>query len=258
MPSLGGHRWFLPAIDAIVKNTQASYELILVYNGPRGGLDGFSQDVKTWAPGARVIASDERYCISRAYNLGMAAARGEYLALFHDDVLVLEGGWLRKVVEKLEAHPEIGVLGPYGKFLHRQPVDCRTWPNGIREADWLPAWPCVTKRDGCPRMDEFYKAGMEDTDWCYSFREQGRFVAAWGFKIWHVGGMAWKVAMRDPAFKRRWHQREPTRVTHFLLKFRDILGKQYFEKAVNHYGLELQYGPDMDDDTSPDDQCAAS
>ena len=67
-------------------------------------------------PGTRVIHYDEPFNYSTAVNLGVANADGEVVVTLNNDMLVVEPGWLRELVQ-WAIRPEIGVVG--GKLLHK-------------------------------------------------------------------------------------------------------------------------------------------
>jgi len=73
--------------------------------------DGTPQLVAASYPQARLIASTENLGFARGNNRGIEEATGDYLLLLNADTLV-QGDALASLVDYLEEHPEIGMVGP--------------------------------------------------------------------------------------------------------------------------------------------------
>ncbi|MCL4499499.1 MAG: glycosyltransferase family 2 protein [Chloroflexi bacterium] len=89
-------RLCIESIKRCTENTP--YELIVVDNG---STDETPSYLKT--TGARVIRFAENKGIATAWNAGMRAARGRYLAVLHNDVLVTPG-WLETLLKAFDDH----------------------------------------------------------------------------------------------------------------------------------------------------------
>lgn len=77
-------------------------------------------------PGVRYIRRTDNQGTSAARNAGLKEANGQYVAFLDDDDIWLP--WkLRRQVELLEAHPEIGVV--YGQEIKRSSQDVFVWPT---------------------------------------------------------------------------------------------------------------------------------
>jgi GT2 family glycosyltransferase len=109
-------------------------------------LDGVASNaaaaVEAAAPGARVVASSLRLGLARAGNRGRRMARGEFLALLHDDSEI-EAGWLEALVAAADAHPEAGAVGglvlfPDGTL---QGAGFILWRDGATSPPWTGAPP---------------------------------------------------------------------------------------------------------------------
>lgn len=73
----------------------------------------------------RLVPSGSNMGYGRANNLGAQQAKGEYLLILNPDVSV-ESDTIQKMVEYMDAHPEIGILGPQLFFFNGQIQDsCR-------------------------------------------------------------------------------------------------------------------------------------
>lgn len=102
------------AIDALRAHTRLPFELIIVDNGSR-------PDVKAYVD--RLGGSVECVYLRNEKNLGpiaginqgVAAARRRYVAAIHNDVIIMQDGWLEKITAVMDADPSIGIAGLAGR-----------------------------------------------------------------------------------------------------------------------------------------------
>lgn len=148
-------------------------EVIVVCNGPASSLD-------LRVPTAH---TSEFGCVSKGYNTGVHHARGEYIALFHDDCLVEDEEWIPKCLQALESRhavtPEVHNSG------------------GLAVAK---AVPLVMRRDdylAVGGFDERYYFGAEDIDFTYALLHSGFRVGRVDIKYRHFNGMS-SVLMFGP------------------------------------------------------------
>jgi GT2 family glycosyltransferase len=73
--------------------------------------DGSPQMVRDRFPQVRLIASQENLGYAKGNNVGAEAAQGRYLFLLNPDTVVQPDA-LGRMVDYMDAHPEVGVLGP--------------------------------------------------------------------------------------------------------------------------------------------------
>jgi GT2 family glycosyltransferase len=194
----------LPLTQAMVAALPATlpagmdYEVILVDDG---STDGTREWLATLAPPFRVVLNASNLGYAAANNHGAALARGEYLALLNND-LVLRPGWLEPM---LAAHHSLG--GRAGVIGNIQ-TDARTGETdhvgivfnhqGKPEHDrarplpgsrWLfPVRPMPAVTGACMLLttalwrelggfDEAYINGCEDVDLCLRAAAAGRINA---------------------------------------------------------------------------------
>ena len=101
-------------------------EVIVVDNA---STDGTPQAIRDLYPEVTVLQNEMNLGFAKANNVGILAARGEYVCLLNSDVVV-PPGCLEKMVVFLKAHPDIGLLGPkmlgptgeLGKSVNRLPT----------------------------------------------------------------------------------------------------------------------------------------
>ena len=105
-----------------------------------GSADGSAALVADEFPGAQLIASPENLGYSRGNNLGLARARGRYLFVLNPDTEVLPGS-LEAMRAYMDAHPEVGVLGPRILFPDQSVQSTQrrfpTLATGFFESTWL-------------------------------------------------------------------------------------------------------------------------
>jgi GT2 family glycosyltransferase len=85
-----------------------SMEVIVVDNA---SSDGSPEAVRDGFPSVKVIRNNANYGFAKANNIGIRASTGEYCFLINSDVVVRDGCF-GKMIQYLEAHPDIGMLGP--------------------------------------------------------------------------------------------------------------------------------------------------
>ena len=112
---LDAERFLGEALESVFAQTSADWELVLVDDGSRDGSEQIAEAARSKHPDrVRLLAHPERENrgISASRNLGLAAARGRFVAFLDaDDVWLPEK--LERQVAYLEALPEVGMTyGP--------------------------------------------------------------------------------------------------------------------------------------------------
>jgi N-acetylglucosaminyl-diphospho-decaprenol L-rhamnosyltransferase len=114
-----------------------STEIIVV---DAASADGSAAMVRAEFPQAELIASTENLGYSRGNNLGLARASGRYLFVLNPDTVVQPGA-LAAMCGYMDAHPQVGVLGPRLVFPDGsvQPTRRRfpTLATAFFESTWL-------------------------------------------------------------------------------------------------------------------------
>jgi hypothetical protein len=109
MPVRGVAPFIGAALDSIARQSGVSFEIICVDDGAAPCALGVMTEWAAGNPMIRVIANNGSG-IADALNLGIARARGRFVARMDADDIALPGR-LSIQVAYLEAHPEVGVLG---------------------------------------------------------------------------------------------------------------------------------------------------
>jgi O-antigen biosynthesis protein len=235
----------LPLTQAMVASLQATlpaglaHEIILVDDG---STDGTRSWLKTLGAPFRVVLNDRNRGYAFSNNRGASFARGEFLALLNND-LVLLPGWLEPmlaalrratlagVVGNIQLDARTGVVDHTGIIVNLQgkPEHARTLPPlwsrlvaAVRRRPAVTGACLLIQRDFWTALggfDEGFVNGGEDVDLCFRARAAGRetYVALNSVVRHHVSSSAGRK-LRDEQnshrLARRWHHaflREATR-----------------------------------------------
>jgi len=101
-------------IDSIFKHTQEPFELILVDNGSTDGTLEYLESeiaVRNGEVRVKIIKNKKNKGFAAGNNQGIATAKGDYILLMNNDVVVTPD-WLRRMIACAEKHPKIGIVGP--------------------------------------------------------------------------------------------------------------------------------------------------
>jgi O-antigen biosynthesis protein len=112
MVTHGGGETALGAVEALIENTDAPFELIVVDNA---SADGTAALLEERLVGARVVANEANMGFAPASNQGAALASGRYLCFLNPDAFV-QPGWLTPLLEAFERGEPVGAAAPL--FLH--------------------------------------------------------------------------------------------------------------------------------------------
>lgn len=196
-----------PCLDSvIVSNPEISLEVIVVDNG---STDNSTELMGSQYPSIKLIHNKNNFGYAVANNRALNLVRGQYILLLNPDT-VLPPNCLRKLIDFLNLHPDIGMIGPKliradGAFDHacrRQfpsPLDIyfrllgldRLFPssklfghysltyldpNISGEVDCISgAFMLVTRKGFCEvgLLDERFFMYAEDIDWAHRFKLAG-------------------------------------------------------------------------------------
>jgi GT2 family glycosyltransferase len=101
--------WCLEALTA--DTGEASAEVLVVDNASSDGSDSIAEAAAERHDSVRLLRSPTNRGYAGAVNLGLAEARGTYVAVLNMDVVV-SPGWLDPLVSFLEATPAAGAVCP--------------------------------------------------------------------------------------------------------------------------------------------------
>src|SRR5262249_29893524 len=175
------------------------------------GLEVIVVDNGTTEPAAKavlgrhpveIVPFNQPFSFSRANNLGVARARGEYIVLLNNDTEVLDPAWLKTLVFHVEL-PNVAVVGPLlvypdGSVQHagvalglrgtadhvmrRFPADLDGYAGSLcctREVMAVTAACLITRRahyDALGGLNAFYATIYQDLDFCLRTWRIGKSV----------------------------------------------------------------------------------
>ena len=206
-------------------------EIIVVDNA---STDGSPEMVAGRFPKVKLIQTGENLGFARGNNMGINASQGRYVGLLNSDINV-GAGCVDILVEYLERHPDIGMIGPRilnADMTHQS--SCRSFPNlwnnfcsatglasafkgsklfsgehmfyfkgdRIQDVDVLVGCFWMVRREAINKfglLDEGFFMYAEDVDWCKRCWDAGcRVVFFPGAQaIHHRGGSS---AKQDPVW----------------------------------------------------------
>lgn len=98
-------------IDSIGRYTRGSYELIVIDNASNSDTLAYLEELAQKNSRVVFIANKENAGFPKGINQGIRAARGKYILIANNDIVVTEG-WLDRMIEAAESNPEIAIAGP--------------------------------------------------------------------------------------------------------------------------------------------------
>ena len=108
MPAFNAVAYLTQAIDSILSQTYANFELIILNDGSTDQTDGV---IKAFTDTRiRYFENQSNLGLVATLNLGLAAARGQYIARMDADDISFPVRFERQI-NYLESHPSIGVVG---------------------------------------------------------------------------------------------------------------------------------------------------
>ena len=104
------------AIDALLKNTKKMpFELVIVDNGSRPDVTNYFEALKNKGVAIQYIRNETNLGPIKAINQGVRLAIYDYIAVMHNDVIIMEDDWLEKILSVMEKDPGIGIAGLAGR-----------------------------------------------------------------------------------------------------------------------------------------------
>lgn len=95
-------------------STQLSYEVIVVDNA---SIDGSSEMVKQYFPSVKIIENAMNHGFSKANNIGLNQAQGEYILFLNSDTVVPQNT-IEFMYTFMQQHPDAGASTCYLKLPH--------------------------------------------------------------------------------------------------------------------------------------------
>jgi GT2 family glycosyltransferase len=219
------------ALESIRSYTKHPYEVIIVDNGSEAETTDWLRTLD----GVRVIYNPTNRGFAGGNNQGIAAARGEYVVVLNNDVVVTEG-WLEDMIDALRRNPLTGVSAPRSNrvagiqllpdanypdvnAMHRYAAERRAaWRKcGFYVDRAIGFCLCIDRRvvDEIGGIDERFGAGnFEDDDFCMRVRAAGYkiyvcddvFIHHFGSVTFAANKIDWQASMNQNwvTFAKKW------------------------------------------------------
>jgi GT2 family glycosyltransferase len=186
-------------------NLESRLQVIVVDNA---SADGSVEMVRSEYPHVRLVVNDENRGFTAANNQGLALGEGRYLLLLNPDTEVV-GDALATMVRHMDAHPEVGVVGPQlcypdgslqpsrrrfptlatglvestvvqewwrdNRILRRYYM-ADTADDAIQAVDWVVGACLLVRREAYEQvggLDEGFFMYSEEMDWCRRIKNAG-------------------------------------------------------------------------------------
>lgn len=195
-------------------------EIIVVDSG---SSDDTIHILRTRYPQVQLLPQAENIGFTRGNNIGMAAAQGRYILLLNPDTEII-GDALAQMVAYMDAHPDVGILGPHTLNTDGTTQSTRrhfptaavaffesTWlqafapaslldhyymkhmrDDSVFDVDWVQGSALLARRavyEQIGGLDEGYVMYSEELDWCKRAKLAGwRVVYLGSVQITHHGG----------------------------------------------------------------------
>jgi len=203
--------------------TKVPHEVIVVDNGSTddtlGFLKTYAEECAAKSLDIRPIINSENAGISRGFNQGIKEAKGDYVVLLHNDI-VLPANWLERMIRHFRADKKVGLVGPRSNSAKPH----QSAPLGYRDLGEFPGFAetfygrhqgnrtaveslggfCLAiRRDVLAKtglFDESYEiARYEDDDLCMRARTSGfHLVVADDIYVHHAGAASFRKNEVDP------------------------------------------------------------
>lgn len=210
IPSYNQKELLMECIDSIEAYTAPPYEIIVIDNGSE---DGTAKELIGRRGSIRVMKNEQNLGFARAINIGLMMAKGNYIVLMNNDVLVTEG-WLDQLLHCLNSNKHVGAVGPVTNYISgEQQIEVPYEDiKGMRDFSVTFNRRDATKWKICDRLvgfcilmhratfedvgylDEGYEIGnFEDDDWILRLRFQGKqMMIAGDTFVHHYGSVTMK------------------------------------------------------------------
>ncbi|MFN2448639.1 MAG: glycosyltransferase family 2 protein [Candidatus Baltobacteraceae bacterium] len=219
------------ALESIREHTHGKYEIVIVDNGSRPETVDWLKTLE----GVRILYNDDNRGYAGGNNQAIAAARGEYVVLLNNDVIVT-AGWLDRLLHAFDRIPGLGVCAPRSnKIAGDQVVVDASYADLVQMHAYaaertqryrdrgyvtdraIGLCLCIDRRviEEVGGIDERFGVGnFEDDDFCLRVRAAGYrifvcddvFIHHFGSQTFAANNVDWTATMREnwPKFARKW------------------------------------------------------
>jgi GT2 family glycosyltransferase len=104
VPNYNGKHFLRACFTSLFSTGYSPLEVVMVDNA---STDGSVDFVRSHFPKVKIIQSVQNLGFAGAVNLGIKAAKGDYLAILNNDTVV-DSRWLIELKKAIASHPEVG------------------------------------------------------------------------------------------------------------------------------------------------------
>ena len=210
----------LDCVEGLYRHTSAPFELICVDNGSRDGTVPYLQSLESWRDNVRLVINDSNLGFPKGVNQGLRIARGDYIVLLSNDVVVAPY-WEERMRGHLDRDPGLGIIGSSTNLCGNEAMIKETRYRSIEEmvqfagaytaahhgeVEELPmlGFYCVMFRRGLlaeiGMLDERFSPGyFEDDDYCVRARRHGyKLVVARDVFVHHAHQGTFRSIISNP------------------------------------------------------------
>lgn len=120
----------------IRNNTPESHEVILVDNGSTDGTGKWLQGQVSGNRNYHLVKNKKNVGRARGRNQGIKAAKGEFIVVMDDNVIV-QTGWLESMLHCLNNAPDSGIVGPMPRTRNGLYDGADAYPSDCRPSAWV-------------------------------------------------------------------------------------------------------------------------
>ncbi len=219
IPVMDGLEVTRTCLEAVCRHTSTPFEVILVDNGSVEDVAGLAREFDAIHGNVTYLRNDENEGFGHASNQGMRAARGEWIVLLNNDVIVTPR-WLDLLRGAAERAPDVGLVGPRTNRASGPQRVAHVGYRNLTELDGF-AEAYSRRHDGALRfaarivglcvllrrcvVDDvggfdpcFWLGNFEDDDLCLRAARRGwRAAIADDVFVHHHGSATWRAAAID-------------------------------------------------------------
>ena len=221
-------------VASIEANTDTPYEIIFVDNGSKDRTKKYLKSLVKENPNYKLINNSKNMGFAAGNNQGVKKARGEYVLILNNDVLVGEG-WLDSMLKSLQKDGKIGIVGPITNSISGLQMvqnipyegdDFTEFAGKVRKVNSgkltprrrLAGFAMLMKKSFYQEIggfDESFSSGnFEDDDLCLRIKEKGyalmvdesTFIHHYGSQTFKANNMDYNASLQEKGkyFREKW------------------------------------------------------
>lgn len=155
---LNGERWIAETVESILGQTLGDFEYIIVDDGSTDATPRILAELAQRDNRLRIFANEKNKGIIFSNNLGLKAARGEFIARNDADDVSLPHR-LEREVEYLRAHPDVACISSIIRMIDEQGRHAGFWRDDLLTVDprsitrMLPSKNCIANSSSMVRAN---------------------------------------------------------------------------------------------------------